>query len=82
MPAQAPSQPDGDELIDTVTAAILARHPAFTRPDVWAEVAASYHRLAPDTRIPDHLAILVQHEATDRLRGTATEPGENSVTPT
>lgn len=76
MPVQTPSQPDGDTLIDTVTTAILARHPSFTRADVWAEVAASYHRLAPDSRIPDHLAVLMEHEATDRLRGIIAEPDE------
>ena len=66
MPANTTSQPDVDQLLDTVTAAILTRHPEFTHAQVWAEVAASYHRLAPDSRIPDHLAVLVQHEATDR----------------
>lgn len=79
MPANTTSQPDVDQLLDTVTAAILTRHPQFTHAQVWAEVAASYHRLAPDSRIPDHLAVLVQHEATDRLRGAATLPGDDHI---
>jgi hypothetical protein len=77
MPTQPPFHPDGDQLVDTVTAAILARHPEFTHDAARVEVAASYHRLARDTRIPDHLAVLVQHEATDRLRDATARPGDD-----
>jgi hypothetical protein len=58
----------GEQIIDAITNTILSRHPGFGRAAVRAEVTASYNRLEAGSRIPDHLALLVQHQVTDQLR--------------
>ena len=80
MPAHATSQPDHDRIIDAVATAILSRHPEFSRDAVRAEVADSFHRLEPGARIPDHLALLIQHQVTDRLNRIVVPPGQAQPT--
>ena len=71
MPAELPVPGSPDVLVRTVTDVVAAKFPDHDRAEVETAVRRSYQRLAADSRIPDHLAVLVQHEVVDQLQRAA-----------
>ncbi len=81
MPTQTGPTDSPDQMMDTITTAILARHPDLNPQQVRVEVLATYTRLARTSRVTEHLPVLVQHQVTDRLRQTAATPGGRQPLP-
>jgi hypothetical protein len=70
MPANLPARlarPAGRRVTDVVA----AKFPDRDRDDMETTVRNSYQMLAEDSRIIEHLAVLVQHEAIDQLHRAA-----------
>lgn len=68
MPVQHPSSLDSGGVVATVTDTLAERFPDHTREQIAELVTGVYTRLAGQSRITDHLAVLVQHEVIDLLR--------------
>ena len=73
MPADMPIPTSPEHLVRVVTDNIAAKVPDLDRDDIQARVQAAYQRLAAGSRITDHIAVLVQHEAIEQLRASTTQ---------
>jgi hypothetical protein len=70
MPADMPIPSSPEHLVRVVTDNISAKFPDLDRAQIQTRVQATYQRLAADSRISDHLAVLVQHETIEHLRAS------------